>query len=77
MARVRQRDEAWLRTATPDQVTQARDAGELNELLGRRVPVVPDGQADDEQLSQMTPEEIARAYDSGQLDELLGRAPGG
>ena len=30
-----QRDEAWLKAATPDQIVKAEQAGELDNLLGR------------------------------------------
>jgi hypothetical protein len=31
-----QRDEKWLKSATPDAIAQAETAGELDDLLGRR-----------------------------------------
>lgn len=69
-----QRDHAWLTSATPQQITAAFDAGELNELLGRPVPAAVDGQATEEQLAAMTPEQKAAALQAGQLDAILGRA---
>lgn len=69
-----QRDEAWLQSAAPGDITKAYAAGELEALLGRRVPSVPDGdsQLTTEHLATATPAEIAAAYRAGRTNELLG-----
>ncbi|SMD24207.1 hypothetical protein [Lentzea albidocapillata] len=70
-----QRDEAWAKAASPQEVARAHAAGELAELLGAHVPrsFSPDTQLSDNDLRGMTPGEIAKAVEAGAVDELLGR----
>lgn len=72
---VPQRDQAWLTTATPEQVAHAHHAGELAQLLGQPIPrqVAPGAQLTAEQLAQLSPDEVAAAYQAGACDQLLGR----
>lgn len=76
-----QRDEAWLASATPEQIAAADDAGELDALQGRAVRTdpaigtIPGIQRDQGWVDQATPEHIASALDAGELEAYLGRAP--
>lgn len=66
-----QRDETWLKTATPEQIVNAQDAGELDDLTGRsRYPST--GQLQPEHLGKMSADEIRQAYQSGRLTHVLG-----
>ncbi|CAN5212723.1 hypothetical protein BH09ACT6_BH09ACT6_05850 [soil metagenome] len=69
-----QRDKEWLGTATAAERRDAREAGELNTLLGMPAPYEPSGrQFTREDLEQMTRKERTAALTAGELDELLGR----
>ena len=72
---VPQRDETWLKAASPAEMGRAYAAGELAELIGLPVPlqVAPGEQFTGEQLAKMTPDEITKAFNGGACDELLGR----
>ncbi len=75
MSTAPQRDDAWLKTATPEEIADAMGRGELAELLGRAAPSAEvDGQAAEVDLEAMTPEQVADAYHAGKFDALLGRA---
>ena len=62
---VPQRDEAWLKAASADQIVAAQTAGELNALLGRKPPLPTRGQLTEQDLKGRTPEEIERARAQG------------
>ncbi len=74
-----QRDEVWLLTATPEQVHAAHHAGELNQILGKPVPVDDDlaaageapKQRDQAWVDQATPQQLAAAYDRGELHDYI------
>lgn len=72
---VPQRDEAWTKTASPEEIARAHAAGELAQLMGARVPrsFSRDTQLTEDDLSSMTPSEVDGALKAGALDELLGR----
>jgi hypothetical protein len=69
-----QRDDQWLKTASPEEILHAKEQGELAEVMGQRVPVARHRPIGEQHLKQMSPAEIARAYEDGDLDELLGRS---
>ncbi|RAY13602.1 hypothetical protein DPM19_18155 [Actinomadura craniellae] len=71
-----QRDDAWLKAATPAQIAQAHDAGELVALMGGHVPDIPaEGQLTHEHVTQMTPAQITQALHAGRLTDVLTTAP--
>lgn len=76
-----QRDEAWLKTATPEQIAAAEEAGELDALQGRvvrtfpEVGSIPGLQREREWIDAATPDRLAAAYEAGELDAYLGRVP--
>lgn len=76
-----QRDEAWLATATAEEIAAAYDAGELDAIQGRMVlsgpdiGSVPGLQRDQAWVDTATPERIAAAMAVGELDAYLGRIP--
>lgn len=79
MSAVLQHDEAWLRTATPDQINAAYQAGELTAIVAVPAPerpeaTAPEGQLDADTVKAMRPQEITEALDAGTLDHLLGRS---
>jgi hypothetical protein len=66
-----QRDEAWLKQASPEQIVKAQQAGELDDLTGRsRYPST--GQLTAEHLGRMDTREIRQAYKAGRLADVLG-----
>lgn len=70
---VPQRDQEWLQSATPDQISQARAAGELAELLGAPIPVRlldNSAQLTAEDLDQLTPDQVTEACAAGRLTTL-------
>lgn len=75
----RQLDRADLASMSPAEIEAAREAGQLDQLLGRPVNDIPDtGQLTREHLAHMSPEQIIDAQQDGRLDDLLARgtAPG-
>lgn len=62
-----------LKGMTAEQIDAAREAGQLDTLLGRSVRSRVEGQLTSEHLGAMTPEEVAAAHAGGQLDDLLSR----
>jgi hypothetical protein len=72
---VQQRDEAWLLTATAEQVHNAHQAGELNQLMGKPLSLddapAAAGEApvqrDQGWIDQASPRQLAAAYDRGEL----------
>jgi hypothetical protein len=70
---VQQRDETWVKAATPEQIVAAQNAGELNDLLGRPRPLPTAGQLTAEDIQGRTAEEIEAARVRGQLVTLLSR----
>jgi hypothetical protein len=77
-----QHDEAWLATATPEQIDQAYRAGELAQLLtgppaapaadpARAAAAYQAGQL--ATVAGMLPEQIDQAYREGKLAYLLGQ----
>lgn len=71
---VAQRDDQWLKAASPEEILHAKEQGELAEVMGQRVPFARHRAVKEQELKQMSPDEIARAYEDGDLDELLGRS---
>jgi hypothetical protein len=75
-----QRDAAWVRSATPDEVFTAHEAGELVDLIDTRnspavEPVeqaIRDGQKNMAWVKAARPDQVEAARDAGQLDDLLG-----
>lgn len=62
-----------LKTMSPHEIVEARNAGRLNQILGLPVRDIPaEGQLTQEHLAQMTPAEIVEARDAGRLNRLLG-----
>lgn len=76
-----QRDDAWLKAATPEEIAAAYDAGELEELqtgVVRSHPEigsVPGLQHDQAWVDAMPADRVAAAFEAGELDALLGRIP--
>lgn len=67
---MKQRDEQWLKHASPEQIVAAQDAGELDDLTGRsRYPST--GQLQPEHLGKMSADEIRQAHQDGRLTHLL------
>ncbi len=66
-----QRSREWIVTASPEEITAAYNAGQLQVALGRAVdaPV----QRTDAWLTAATPDEIAAAYEAGELATLQGQ----
>lgn len=64
---------------TPEQVEQARAAGQLQWLLsGQNPPAIPPtGQLGDEHLKAMSPEQIVEAHEQGRFSTLLGPTAAG
>jgi hypothetical protein len=74
-----QKTEEWLEKATPAEISEAMEAGELQGLLTTpttvKVPEAPqprEGQRDDKWLTQASTAQITEARAAGQLDDLLG-----
>jgi hypothetical protein len=67
-----QRDIEWLKGATPEQIDTARNAGELNAIMGRTVLDDQPGQKTVEWLNNRPAEEVVAAYQAGELDTVLG-----
>ena len=76
---VQQRDEAWLLTATAEQVHVAHQAGELNQVMGMPLPLddAPAAagqepvQRDQAWIDKATPQQLAAAYDRGELTKYI------
>lgn len=69
---MRQLTRADLAGLTAAEIEAAREAGQLDQLLGRPVHQVPDtGQLTREHLQHMSPEQIVEAQQAGRLDDLL------
>ena len=73
-----QRNDAWVKAATPDQIVAAQERGELQSLL-QGASDIPDSfddsrivQRDAQWFETASIEERARALDAGELVELLG-----
>jgi len=82
--RLRQLTEHDLQGMSAEEIVQAREAGQLNELLGMPAPAPPFSAVDDEgkpraiteeDLVTMSPEAIVKARRAGQLRHF-GYAPG-
>jgi hypothetical protein len=74
-----QRDAAWVRTATPDEIFDAHKAGDLADLIASRndattaaEPPAREGQKTSSWVKAARPEQIEAARDAGELDDLLG-----
>ena len=75
-----QRDAAWVRTATPDEVFAAHEAGDLADLIEARnspvaepaEPEAREGQKSMTWVKAARPEQVEAARDAGELDDLLG-----
>lgn len=61
MSTVLQRSDAWLKTATPEQITAAFGQGELAELLGQPIPTADDEDQAAEDLRRARQERRAEA----------------
>jgi hypothetical protein len=68
-----QRDEAWVRSHTAEEIVAAQEAGELNILLGRPVPLPKDRQLTEADLVGRSAEEVTAAHAAGQLADILSR----
>jgi hypothetical protein len=67
-----QRDDAWVKAATAQQIVDAQTAGELDALLGRKPRLPTTGQLTAEDLKGRSAEEIENARSNEQLSNLLG-----
>jgi len=68
-----QRDQAWVNTATADQIVTAQTAGELDQFLGIQTLGEPPAGREElkEWLAAASPEQVTTAYANHQLDPLL------
>jgi hypothetical protein len=73
-----QRDGAWVKTATAEEVAAAVEQGELNDYMDSvdrptaTAPAVRDGQRSESWLKAATSDQIDAARDAGELDDMLG-----
>ncbi|MFV2102808.1 hypothetical protein [Micromonospora sp. LOL_024] len=71
----------WLKTASPEQIADAHQAGNLHALMAGSPPpgagVPAAGQLGNEHVAAMSTEQIADAHQAGRFSALLdGSAPG-
>lgn len=74
-----QRDEAWLLSASPEEIHHAHLAGELDTILTGKAPLDTTPAAPGEQpvqrdaawIDAATPQQLAAAYDRGELRDYM------
>ncbi|TXN29311.1 hypothetical protein [Lacisediminihabitans profunda] len=72
-----QRDAAWVKGASPEEVSTAYEAGDLREWLAQpnvleAIPAAREGQRGESWVRAATPEQVEAARHAGELDDLMG-----